>query len=35
VATVDTYRARIKEKMNFRNAMELQHFAIRWLSERE
>ncbi|MGA8478905.1 MAG: response regulator transcription factor [Chthoniobacterales bacterium] len=35
VATVDTYRARIKEKMNFRNGMELQHFAIRWLSERE
>jgi DNA-binding NarL/FixJ family response regulator len=35
VATVDTYRARIKEKMNFRNAMELQHFAIRWLTERE
>jgi DNA-binding NarL/FixJ family response regulator len=35
VATVDTYRARIKEKMNFRNATELQHFAIRWLSERE
>ncbi|MEY2605025.1 MAG: hypothetical protein QOH31_2834 [Verrucomicrobiota bacterium] len=35
VATVDTYRARIKEKMNFRNAMELQHFAIRWISERE
>ncbi len=35
VATVDTYRARIKEKMNFCNGMELQHFAIRWLSERE
>jgi DNA-binding NarL/FixJ family response regulator len=35
VATIDTYRARIKEKMNFRNAMELQHFAIRWVSERE
>jgi DNA-binding NarL/FixJ family response regulator len=35
VATVDTYRARIKEKMNFRNAMELRHFAIRWVSERE
>src|SRR5260370_28254470 len=35
VATIDTYRARIKEKMNFRNGMELQHFAIRWLSERE
>ena len=35
ITTVDTYRARIKRKMNFRNAMELQHFAIRWLSERE
>lgn len=33
--TVDTYRARIKQKMNFRNAIELQLFAIRWLSERE
>jgi DNA-binding CsgD family transcriptional regulator len=29
VATVDTYRARIKEKMDFGNAAELQHFAIR------
>jgi len=35
VATVDTYRARIKEKMNFRNANELQHYAIRWVQERE
>jgi len=35
VATVDTYRARIKEKMNFRNATELQHFATRWVRERE
>jgi DNA-binding NarL/FixJ family response regulator len=35
VATVDTYRARIKEKMNFQNATELQHFAIRWVRERE
>jgi len=34
-ATVDTYRARIKEKMNFRNATELQHFAIRWVREQE
>jgi DNA-binding NarL/FixJ family response regulator len=34
-ATVDTYRARIKEKMNFQNATELQHFAIRWVRERE
>jgi len=35
VATVDTYRARIKEKMNFRNGTELKHFAIRWVRERE
>jgi len=35
VATVDTYRARIKEKMNFRSGTELQHFAIRWVGERE
>jgi DNA-binding NarL/FixJ family response regulator len=34
-ATVDTYRARIKEKMNFRNATELQHCAIRWVREQE
>jgi len=35
VATVDTYRARIKEKLDFRNAVELQHFAIRWVRDRE
>jgi DNA-binding NarL/FixJ family response regulator len=35
MATVETYRARIKEKMNLQNAFELQHFAIRWLRERE
>jgi DNA-binding NarL/FixJ family response regulator len=35
VATIDTYRARIKEKMNFRNATDLVHFAIRWVSEKE
>jgi DNA-binding NarL/FixJ family response regulator len=34
-ATVDTYRARIKEKMNFRNATELRHFATRWVSDQE
>jgi DNA-binding NarL/FixJ family response regulator len=33
--TVDTYRARIKEKMNFSSATELQHFAVRWIRERE
>jgi DNA-binding NarL/FixJ family response regulator len=35
VATIDTYRARIKEKMNFRNATDLVHFAIRWVSEKD
>ena len=35
VATVDTYRARIKEKMAFRSGLELQHFAIRWVRDRE
>lgn len=35
IASIDTYRARIKEKMNLRNASELQSFATRWLSEQE
>jgi DNA-binding NarL/FixJ family response regulator len=35
VATVDTYRARVKEKMNLRTSTELQHFAVRWVRERE
>jgi len=30
-ASVDTYRARIKDKMNFRNAVQLQRFAVRWV----
>jgi len=34
ITTVDTYRARIKEKLNLQNAFELQHFAIQWLRER-
>jgi len=34
-ATVDTYRARIKEKLNLQNAAELLHFAINWLRECE
>lgn len=33
VATVDTYRARIKEKLNLQNTFELQHFAIQWLRD--
>jgi DNA-binding NarL/FixJ family response regulator len=35
IATIDTYRVEIKEKMNLRNATELQHVAIRWVRERE
>jgi DNA-binding NarL/FixJ family response regulator len=35
VASVDTYRARIKVKMNLRHGTELQHFAIQWLSDHE
>jgi DNA-binding NarL/FixJ family response regulator len=31
LASVDTYRARIKEKLNLRNAFELVCFAIRWI----
>jgi DNA-binding NarL/FixJ family response regulator len=34
LATVDTYRARIKEKLNLRNTFELQDYAIRWVRER-
>jgi len=34
VASIDTYRARIKEKMKLRNGVELQHFATLWLAER-
>jgi DNA-binding NarL/FixJ family response regulator len=35
VATIDTYRVEIKEKMNLRSATELQHVAIRWVREHE
>lgn len=35
VATVDTYRARIKEKMNLRNSAELEKVAVRWVRDRE
>jgi DNA-binding NarL/FixJ family response regulator len=35
VATIDTYRVKIKEKMNLRNATELQHVAVRWVREGE
>jgi DNA-binding CsgD family transcriptional regulator len=30
VTTVDTYRSRIKEKLNLKGATELRHEAIRW-----
>ena len=35
VATIETYRTRIKNKLNLQNAFELQNFSIRWLRERE
>jgi DNA-binding NarL/FixJ family response regulator len=35
VPTIDTYRARIKEKLNLNNVAELLHFAIRWMQDRE
>lgn len=34
VKTVETYRARIKEKLNLRNSSELLQLAIRWLQDR-
>ena len=34
-ATVGTYRARIKEKMKFRNTEEFHHFATRWVLQRK
>jgi DNA-binding NarL/FixJ family response regulator len=34
VATVDTYRARIKDKLDLQNTFELHDYAIRWLRER-
>jgi DNA-binding NarL/FixJ family response regulator len=33
IASIDTYRARIKEKLKLRNATELQHSAMRWVLE--
>jgi DNA-binding NarL/FixJ family response regulator len=35
VPTVNTHCARIKEKLNLKSAAELQHFAFRWIRERE
>ena len=35
IATVGTYRARIKEKMKFRNTEEFHHFATRWVLQRK
>lgn len=34
IATVETYRMRIKEKLGLRNATELQHHAALWFRER-
>ncbi len=35
VKTVDTYRERIKQKLNLHNAAELHHQAIQWVSDAE
>ena len=35
LTTVDTYRSRIKEKMNLENAAQLHAEASRWILERE
>ena len=35
IVTVGTYRARIKEKMKFRNTEEFHHFATRWVLQRK
>jgi DNA-binding NarL/FixJ family response regulator len=35
VWTIDTYRVKIKAKLNLRNGAELQHFATRWVHDRE
>ena len=35
LTTVDTYRARIKEKLNLENAAQLHAEATRWIQERE
>ncbi|MHC4622441.1 MAG: response regulator [Planctomycetota bacterium] len=35
IKTVETYRARIKEKLNFASASELLQYAIKWASSRD
>jgi DNA-binding CsgD family transcriptional regulator len=35
ITTVDTYRTRIKEKLNLESSSRLQVEASRWLQERE
>lgn len=35
IPTINTHCARIKEKLNLKSAAELQHFAFRWIRERE
>ena len=34
IKTVESYRARLKEKMNLRNGTELLRFAVRWVEDR-
>jgi len=34
ITTVDTYRARIKEKLNLENARQVARFAVQWVAER-
>ncbi len=35
IPSIDTYKARIKGKLKLRNAVELQHFAVRWFLDTE
>ena len=35
IKTIETYRARLKEKMNLRSGTELVRFAVRWAEERK
>jgi DNA-binding NarL/FixJ family response regulator len=35
VKTVESYRARLKEKMNLHSGIELMQFAIRWAEEEQ
>jgi DNA-binding NarL/FixJ family response regulator len=35
IKTVESYRARLKEKMNLRSGTELMRFAVRWAEDKE